>query len=91
MFIALLATAQIFAQDGQRILTNADILNMAKSGLAEQTIILMMQKSTPKFDTSPEAAPTGRGYRDFHGSLSAGPTWFLAEDHTFPVTRRTRN
>ncbi len=43
------------AQEAQRAVTNADIVNMAKSGVGEQTIVLMIQKGTPKFDTSPEA------------------------------------
>ncbi|MGA2115831.1 MAG: hypothetical protein ABSH56_13910 [Bryobacteraceae bacterium] len=36
-------------------MTNADVVNMAKSGVGEQTIILVIQKGKPKFDTSPEA------------------------------------
>lgn len=43
------------SQEPQRALTNADIINMAKSGIGEQTIILTIQKTATKFDTSPEA------------------------------------
>ena len=43
------------AQEMQRTLTNADIINMAKSGIGDQTIILTIQKATTKFDSSPEA------------------------------------
>lgn len=43
------------AQEPQRTVTNSDILNMAKSGVGEQTIILMINKATHNFDTSPNA------------------------------------
>jgi outer membrane lipoprotein-sorting protein len=43
------------AQEAQHTMTNADIVNMAKSGVGDQTIILMIQKGTRKFDTSPDA------------------------------------
>jgi hypothetical protein len=46
---------QLMAQDAQRTLTNTDIVNMTKSGIGEQTIVLTIQKSATKFDTSPEA------------------------------------
>jgi hypothetical protein len=52
---ALLSPVHTFAQQGQQTLTNADIVNMTKSGIAEQTIILMVQKTANKFDTSPDA------------------------------------
>jgi hypothetical protein len=45
----------LVAQDTQRTLTNADVVNMTNSGIGEQTIVLMIQKSQTKFDTSPEA------------------------------------
>lgn len=45
----------VFAQEQSRTLTNADIINMAKSGIGEQTIILTIQKAVTKFDTTPEA------------------------------------
>jgi hypothetical protein len=51
----LVASTPTLAQEAQRTLTNADILNLTKSGIGEQTIILMIQKASPKFDTSPEA------------------------------------
>jgi hypothetical protein len=43
-----------FAQ-AQQILTNADIVKMMKSEIADETIILLIQKSPNKFDTSPDA------------------------------------
>jgi hypothetical protein len=43
-----------FAQ-GQQTLTNADIVKMMKSGIADETIILVIQKTPNKFDTSPDA------------------------------------
>jgi hypothetical protein len=45
----------LIAQETQRTLTNADVVEMFKSGIGEQTIILMIQKGQTKFDTSPEA------------------------------------
>jgi hypothetical protein len=44
-----------FAQQAQQILTNADIVKMMKSGIADETIILVIQKTPNKFDTSPDA------------------------------------
>jgi hypothetical protein len=55
LILAMFATFSVPAQEPQRTLTNSDILNMTKSGLAEQTIVLIIQKSSTKFDTSPEA------------------------------------
>src|SRR5882672_11546292 len=45
----------VLAQEPSRALTNTDIINMSKSGIGEQTIILTIQKSSGAFDTSPEA------------------------------------
>jgi hypothetical protein len=45
----------VAAQETPRILTNADIIKMANSGIGEQTIILTIRKSSTKFDTSPDA------------------------------------
>ncbi len=36
-------------------MTNADVVEMVKAGLPESTIILSIQRSTPAFDTSPQA------------------------------------
>jgi outer membrane lipoprotein-sorting protein len=47
--------ASTLAQETQRTLTNADIVNMSKSGIGDQTIILMIQKAIPKFDFSADA------------------------------------
>jgi hypothetical protein len=43
------------AQEAQRVLSNTDVINMAKSGIGEQTIILTIQKSATRFDTSADA------------------------------------
>ena len=54
----LLVTAlpvHTFAQQGQQILTNADIVKMMKSGIADETIILVIQKTPNKFDTSSDS------------------------------------
>jgi len=53
LFVLVVGAAK--AQEPQRILTNADIINLAKSGIGDQTIILSIQKAATKFDTSPEA------------------------------------
>lgn len=55
LFFCWVPLGSTIAQEAQRTLTNADIVNMAKSGIGEQTIILTIQKATTKFDTSPEA------------------------------------
>lgn len=39
----------------QHVLTNSDVLSMAKSGIGEQTILLAIQQGPTKFDTSPQA------------------------------------
>jgi len=43
-----------FAQ-AQQILTNADIVKMMKSEIADETITLSIQKFPNQFDTSPDA------------------------------------
>jgi hypothetical protein len=48
-------TTVLTAQDNRRILTNADIMNMAKSGMGDKTLVLAIQQSPTKFDTTPEA------------------------------------
>ena len=53
-FMVLIGLTLVLAQE-QRTLTNSDIANMVKSGIGDQTILLSIQKSTTKFDTSPEA------------------------------------
>jgi hypothetical protein len=50
-----IALYPVVSQEPPRILTNTDIVNMAKSGIGEQIIILTIQKGPTKFDTSPEA------------------------------------
>jgi len=57
ILIILLSISQraVLGQQPGRTLTNTDIINMAKSGIGEQTIVLTIQKNPTKFDTSPEA------------------------------------
>jgi len=55
LFLCSLPLGSVIAQEPQRILTNTDIINIAKSGVGEQTIVLMIQKASTKFDTSAEA------------------------------------
>jgi hypothetical protein len=55
LLLCLVPPGPAIAQETQRAVTNADIVNMAKFGVGEQTIILMIQKGAPKFDTSADA------------------------------------
>jgi hypothetical protein len=55
LIVAFVGSQSIVAQEPARILTNDDIINMAKSGIGDQIIILSIQKSATKFDTAPEA------------------------------------
>jgi hypothetical protein len=55
LIAAFVGSQSIVAQEPARILTNADIINMAKSGIGDQIIILSIQKAVTKFDTSPDA------------------------------------
>lgn len=43
------------AQDNTKPLTNADVASMVRAGLPESTIVLAIQNSSVKFDTSPQA------------------------------------
>ncbi len=45
----------IFSQDTDKPLTNSDILEMVKAGLPESTIILTIERSQGKYDTSATA------------------------------------
>lgn len=49
------ATSSVVAQQANKPLTNADIIEMLKAGLPESTIILSIQQSPTNFDTSPKA------------------------------------
>jgi hypothetical protein len=51
--MTLICTAN--SQEPQHVLSNSDIVNMAKSGIGDATIILTIQRSSTKFDTSPDA------------------------------------
>ena len=53
-FLAL-AASLLIAQEPRGPITNADVVSMTKSGLAEQTIILAIQQGSTTFDTSPQA------------------------------------
>lgn len=55
LVLCVVPLGSVIAQEAQHAVTNADIVNLAKSGVGEQTIILMIQKGTTKFDTSPDA------------------------------------
>lgn len=43
-----------FAQPGKQPLTNADIIEMAKQGVPESTMLLVIQTSSTRFDVSPQ-------------------------------------
>ena len=60
LFLAstLLLSMSGVAQQGKKPLTNEDIIKMVKAGLPENTVILAIQKSSNKFDTSPDALIT---------------------------------
>ena len=49
--LSMIMPLTLVAQDSHRTLTNADVLNMAKSGMGDKTIILLIQQSPTKFDT----------------------------------------
>jgi hypothetical protein len=53
--LLIIISATLFAQEAQRPLANADVSNMTKSGMSEQTIVLAIQKGPTKFDTTPDA------------------------------------
>jgi hypothetical protein len=53
--LTLILSSTLMAQEENKVLTNADVLNMAKSGMSEKTILLLIQQSQAKFDTSPNA------------------------------------
>jgi hypothetical protein len=53
LFFSLLQSAS--GQAGSSVITNSDIISMAKAGIGEKTIILTIQRGPTKFDTSPQA------------------------------------
>jgi hypothetical protein len=53
--LSLVLSATLIAQDEHKILTNADVLSMTMGGMNEKTIVLLIQQSQAKFDTSPDA------------------------------------
>src|SRR5262245_60941428 len=54
LLFALTVACSISSQEPQHVLSNSDIINMAKSGIGDATIILSIQKSQTKFDTGPD-------------------------------------
>ncbi|HXX45865.1 MAG TPA: hypothetical protein VEJ38_14145 [Candidatus Acidoferrales bacterium] len=54
IMVSLSATAAA-AQGSRKPITNADVVNLTKSGVSEQTIILMIRSGTPQFDVSADA------------------------------------
>jgi len=50
--MTLICTAN--SQEPQHVLSNSDIVNMSKSGIGDATIILTIQRSSTKFDASPD-------------------------------------
>lgn len=50
-----LCTTVLAAQENRRVLSNSDVMNMAKSGMSDRTIVLAIQQTPTKFDTTPEA------------------------------------
>jgi len=51
----LVSAALLAAQQAPKPLTNADVVKMAKAGLAESTIIAAIQANPTDFDVSPDA------------------------------------
>jgi len=56
-FLALfvLVSSLVSGQDTRGPITNADVIGMAKSGIGEDTIVLVIKQGPDKFDTSPQA------------------------------------
>jgi hypothetical protein len=52
---AALACSTALAQESRKLVTNADVLAMTKSGIGEQTIVLLIQRGATNFDTTPKA------------------------------------
>ncbi|MGF1603475.1 MAG: hypothetical protein ACFCU8_15910 [Thermosynechococcaceae cyanobacterium] len=53
--LVLLQGSIAFAQSPGKALSTADVLTMIKAGLPESTIVLSIQQSPSRFDTSPQA------------------------------------
>ncbi len=45
----------LIAQESHAPMTNADVIAMTKSGIAEQTVVLAIGREPASFDTSPQA------------------------------------
>jgi hypothetical protein len=55
LLLAVSLPVWAFAEGDKKPLTNADVVEMVRAGLAESTIILSIQNSVTSFDTSPQA------------------------------------
>ncbi len=55
ILLAMTLISAANSQEPQHVLSNSDIVNMSKSGIGDATIILTIQRSSTKFDTSPDA------------------------------------
>jgi hypothetical protein len=55
ILLAMILISTANSQEPQHVLTNSDIVNMSKSGIGDATIILTIQRSSTKFDASPDA------------------------------------
>ena len=56
VMIILASTLSVLVGQSEKLpLKNDDVLRLVKEGLAEQTIVLMIQNSPGKYDTSPDA------------------------------------
>ncbi len=53
LLLLVITSIALFAQSAHPPLTNADVLKMVNSGMAEQTIVLLIQNGAAAFDTSP--------------------------------------
>jgi hypothetical protein len=71
-------TSAVTAQKVKNTLTNADVVDMVKAGLAESTIVISIQQSEPNFDTSPKAlielSKQGVSQKILDAMLQAQPT-----------------
>jgi hypothetical protein len=56
--LSFLISQATMAQTAPTVITNADVINMAKAGIGDETIVLAIQRGPVKFDTSPQALIT---------------------------------
>lgn len=53
--VVLCASVLVHGQESKKPLTNADVVKLAQAGIPDDTIVLAIQHSRTKFDTSPDA------------------------------------